>query len=210
MSVLLLLAACTLPSEEGPFTGPLLPNLKFPLRERRHILPGMSSTPPPPEAAVTSSQCDDLSDGGPVGGPGCVTSPISCGETVIGHTVGGVRRFDTKFYEKKFCWPATVQHDGGEERVYRLEMPDGEWRAFVWMDSPCADLDLFAVKWNGDDCPTMDHNIAQCESNLQRRVGNERVELVHQGTATWYLVVEGSGDEEGAFALHVQCRPGLQ
>lgn len=206
----LLLAGCfTLPSEEGPFQGPLKPSLPVKLRERRHILPGFSSAPPPPEPAVTSSQCEELEDGGPVNGPGCVTSRISCGETIVGHTGGGVRRFDTKFYEKKFCWPATEDHDGGEERVYRLDMPDGEWHAFVWLDTPCADLDLFALKWNGDDCPTMGHNVAQCEANLKAGARQERVDLVHQGQATWFLVVEGKRDEEGPFALHVQCRPGL-
>ncbi len=175
-----------------------------------YILPGTDTSLPPPEWAVTSKNCEDLADGGPVGGPGCVTADVSCGETIIGHTVGGVRRFDSKFYEKKFCWPFTVNHDGGEERVYRLVMPEGEWKAFVTLDTPCANLDLFAVKWEGEECPTMSSNVARCEANLDVKTDREFVELVHQGQATWLLVVEGRGEEEGPFALHVQCRPGLQ
>src|SRR5687767_14981868 len=92
--ILLLLFGCsclpsnwfTLPSEEGPFKDPLVPGAHKKLRERRLILPGVSNVPPPPEAAVTASQCDDISNGGPVAGPGCITSDITCGETVIGHT----------------------------------------------------------------------------------------------------------------------------
>ena len=210
--ILWLLGACTWcttwPSEVPKFTGPVVPGLKLPIRERQWILPGVSSTPAPPEPVVTSGNCEDVSDGGPVNGPGCVTATVRFGDTIIGHTKGGVERFDSKFYEKKFCTPRTTNHDGGDERVYRLEMPQGEWRAFVWMDTPCANLDLFALKWNGDDCPTLSHNVSQCEYG-QLTNGSERVELVHQGQATWFLVVEGRGEEEGAFALHVQCREGL-
>jgi len=214
MTLLLALTGCcvplTWPSEEGAFDHDLTANLKLKTRERQWLLPGVNSTPPPPEPAVTSGQCDELSDGGPVAGPGCITSTIQCGDTIIGHTAGGVDRFDTRFYEKKFCWPGTVQHDGGGERVYKLEMPSGEWRAFVWMDSPCADLDLFALKWDGDDCPTEASMVRQCEAVLKAGKKQELVELVHQGEATWYVVVEGRGAEEGAFALHIACREGLQ
>jgi hypothetical protein len=218
MSILLLLAGCgclpstwfTLPSEQGPHTGPLVPDAHLKLRERRLILPGVSNIPPPPEPAVSSSQCGDMRDGGPVDGGGCVTSEIRCGETVIGHTRGGVRQFDTDWWESNFCWPATYDHDGGDERIYRLEMPQGEWRAFVWLDSPCADLDLMAFKWDDTDCPPKGANVTHCECNRDSGARNEKVELVHQGNATWFVVVEGVDDEEGAFALHVQCREGLQ
>ncbi|MEQ1504751.1 MAG: hypothetical protein ABMB14_21110 [Myxococcota bacterium] len=209
------LACSSLPSEQGEFTGPRHAGEKLELRERKPllpaILPGVSTTPPRPEAAITSAQCGDIADGGPVNGPDCVTDTISCGQTIVGHTVGGVRRYDSRWYEKNFCWPRTIDHDGGEERIYRLVMPEGEWRAFLWMDSPCADLDLFAFKWAGDDCPTDGaSSVTPCEGNIVEGVGNERLELVHQGTATWLVVVEGAGDAEGAFALHVQCRKGLQ
>ncbi|MEQ1568352.1 MAG: hypothetical protein ABMA64_22135, partial [Myxococcota bacterium] len=157
--------------------------------------------------------CGDIPDGGPVAGPGCITDTIHCGETVIGHTRGGTERFDTRFYESHFCWPATEDHEGGDERVYRLDVPEGEWRTFVWMDSPCADLDLFAMKWDGDDCPPAGANFSICEGNLVKGIGPERVELVSQrstGPTTWYVVVEGRGDAEGAFAIHTQCRPGVR
>ncbi len=203
-------SSMTLPHEDGPHRVDLTPNKVLPVRDRVPILPGDNSIPPPPEVAVHRDQCQDLEHGGSVDGPGCITADIGCGDTIIGHTIGGVRRFDTKFYEKKFCWPATEQHDGGDERIYRLEMPDGEWRAFVYLDSPCADLDLFGIKWSGDACPTMGHLVNQCEANLKRGTrGRERIELVHQGSATWFIVVEGKRDEEGPFALHVQCREGL-
>ncbi len=214
--LVLLLAGCCFPqdwlykSPDGPFTGPLDVRKVLPIRERQYILPGFDSSPPRPQPIVTSGNCEDLEDGGPVDGPGCITRDIQCGDTIVGHTIGGVRRLDSKFYEKKFCTPFTTNHDGGDERVYRLVMPEGEWKAFVWLDTPCADLDLFAVLHDGDDCPTMSHNLPRCEAGVMPGTKEERVELVSQGEATWFLVVEGKSEEEGAFGLHVQCRPGLQ
>jgi hypothetical protein len=194
---------------DGNLTVPIV-GIKIPVK-RLLINPGTNTGLPWPAPAITSKNCEDVADGGPVNGPGCITSDISCGDIIVGHTAGGVRRMDSKFYEKKFCTPYTTNHDGGEERVYRLKMPPGEWRAYAWLDTPCADLDLFAVKWDGNDCPTIDHNIQRCEASVDAwGWGKEAVELVHQGNATWFLVVEGKGDEEGAFALQIQCREGLQ
>jgi hypothetical protein len=193
----------TLPSDtpkpEGtPEPGP------FPLRERKVLLPGTIKGPPPPDAAVTSGECSEIEDGGPVHGPDCITAEIKCNETVIGHTRGGTRNFDTKFYEQKYCWPATIQKDGGDERVYRLKIPE-QTRAYVTLDTPCADLDVMAMKWSGDVCPTATHRVAQCEQ--LRKDGTSREQLIFEGinATEWLVVVEGVGDAEGPFALHVQC-----
>jgi hypothetical protein len=209
-----LIACCvpSLPSDAPKFDGPVVPGLKLPSRERKLILPGFSSTPPEPESPISSSQCDDITDGGAPNGPGCITDTIQCGQTVIGHTKGGSDRFDSRFYDDHFCWPATVNHDGGDERVYRLEVPAGEWRTFAWLDTPCADLDLFGMLWNGDDCPAPGATVTRCEANLKSGTATELVELVSQSRqpTTWLLVVEGKGDEEGAFALQTLCREGIQ
>lgn len=199
----------TLPSNEPGHEGKLKPSLRFKARNRVPILPGTISGPPPPEAGITKSQCKDLEDGGPVEGPGCITGRISCGETVIGHTIGGVRRFDTRFYERAFCTPALTNHDGGDERIYRLDMPDGPWTAVVTLDTPCADLDLAAIRWDGDDCPTPSHIIHQCEMWPKDGTAREQVRLASTSQSSWFLVVEGKDEHEGAFALTVQCFPGI-
>jgi hypothetical protein len=214
--ITVVLAGCcvptSLPSDVPAFDGPVVPGLKLPVRPRKLILPGYSSTPPRPDPLITSSQCEDLADGGPVEGPDCVTDTIQCGQTVIGSTRGGVQRFDTRFYEAHFCTPATTDHNGGEERVYRLEVPAGEWRTFVWLDTPCADLDVFGMPWGEPECPTSGSTIPRCEGNEKRGTTPEEIELVSQSRqpTTWLLVVEGKGAEEGAFALQTLCRPGVQ
>lgn len=181
---------------------------KLQVREKRVIWQGKEPGPPPPAEAITGSQCDEITDGGPVKGPEpCVTDVISCDQTIIGHTKGGVDYFDTRFWEKKFCWPATENHNSGDERVYRLDLPDGKIMATVTLDTPCADLDMMGIRWEGGGCPTIDHQINQCESMRKNGTRRERINMVSDRESTWFIVVEGVRDEEGAFALTVQCGP---
>lgn len=202
------LVACsfdlTLPPEEAAPEGePTVGRVK--MRERRNILPGNISGPPPPEPGITRDECDAIQDGGPMKGDDCVTDVIRCGDTVVGHTIGGVNRYNTRFYEKNFCTPSTTNHNGGDERVYRLDVPDGDHTALVTMDSPCADLDLAALKARPGACPREGHSLPQCEMNPKDGTQRETVRLVTQNASTWYIVVEGKDEHEGAFALHVQC-----
>lgn len=199
----------TLPPEGEPVSrGPAeVGTIK--LRERRNILPGTISGPPPPEPGIYRDQCDDIEHGGPLRGKDCVTADIKCGETIVGHTIGGVNRFNTRFYEANFCTPATTNHDSGDERVYRLRMPAGDRTALVTLDSPCGDVDLAALKWNQDSCPTNKSMISQCEMWPKGEGARESVRLVSQKETTWLIVVEGKGESEGAFSLSVQCWQGL-
>lgn len=174
----------------------------------------ITSGPPLPESPIHPDQCDDLQHGGPlVGDEPCVTAEIHCDEMILGHTVGGVDEYDSEFYEKKFCWPKLLDHDGGDERIYKLVMPPGEWRAWATLHTPCTDLDLMAIRYDRDACPDWDSQINQCEMKPQSSTRPERIELVSQTkpdrNATWYIVVEGKLDYEGPFSLHVQCAPGL-
>ena len=167
---------------------------------------------PGPRAAVTSAQCDQLADGGPVTGPDCLSGVLACDRVMVGHTRGGVQRYDSRFYEKKFCTPFTTNHDGGDERIYRLDLPEGEWHYEVWLDSPCSDLSLFAFSGGSTEtCPEAGSTVRSCEASVRSGLAREHVDIVHQGAAApWFVVVEGRDEEEGAFALHVTCRPGVQ
>ena len=171
------------------------------------------SAPDWPDPSIHPDQCGDLSDGGPLSSDGCVTADLECGDRIVGHTMGGVERYDSRFYEKKMCWPLMIDHDGGDERIYRLHMPPGEWRAWVTLYTPCADLSLAAIKHQGRTCPTIDHPIRVCEMAPKPDLMTERLELTTQtrpgSDPTWYIVVEGPKDEEGMFELVVQCHPGL-
>lgn len=170
---------------------------------------GASAEPEVAGELLSSADCDTIvSEALPA--EGCLTGVIGCGETVLGHTQGGVNRFDTRFYEQFFCTPATTDHDDGGERVYELRMPDGDWHADIWLETPCADLDLAAMKVEIDEgCPDKRSRIDICEMNRQDKTRREHVRLVSQRASRWLVVVEGRGTAEGAFGLKVECNPGL-
>jgi hypothetical protein len=207
--LLALLQGCSyglsLPSDDPAPSGPaeLGPTKQ---RVRKGLIP--SPTPPPPEAVLTADRCGDIQHGGRTQ-DGCVTADIHCGESIIGHTLGGSNNFDTAFYRSKFCTPDTTNHDGGDERVYRLVMPEGDWHATITLDTPCADLDVAAILWNGDGCPNNAHIINRCEMWPNDGTAREKVEIVSQRESTWLVAVEGKDAEEGAFGLSVQCYRGL-
>ncbi|MCB9675201.1 MAG: hypothetical protein H6737_08790 [Alphaproteobacteria bacterium] len=167
------------------------------------------------EPLITPDQCEDLTDGGPLkGGDSCVTAVVECDSRTIGHTVGGIDLYTSRFYEKKQCWPATKNHDSGNERVYKLVMPEGEWRAWATLYTPCADLDIAAVRHDFGGCPTLASNVGPCEMSVQNGFYAERIELTTQTKRAgerpvWYIIVEGKDDAEGMFELDIQCRPGV-
>ena len=176
---------------------------KLQVREKRVIWQGKEPGPPPPEPGITSSRCNDLRDGGEVNGPDCITDTIECGEVIIGHTRGGVDRFDTRFWEKNFCWPATENHNTGDERVYKLTLPEGKVMATVTLDTPCTDLDMMAFRYEGKGCPA--GGVKQCESMRKNGTRRERINLVSERESNWLIVVEGVDDNEGPFSVTVQC-----
>lgn len=173
------------------------------------VLPGTDTSLPWPVPGITSSQCKDLSDGGPIRADGFTTGELHCGETIVGHTRGGVQLFDTEFYEQGFCTPATTQHDGGDERIYIFHAPPGKHRVYWTLDTPCADLDVTAIQWREAGYPTLAHarNLRDCEMKRKNGTERERIDSPSIGEETWLIVVEGEGDNEGAFSLTAQCGP---
>jgi hypothetical protein len=179
----------------------------FKAKEKKLILQGsQQGKPPPPAEGISRKQCGDLTDGGAAAGPGCATAEIECGQTIIGHTKGGGKMFNTRFYEKHFCTPATTNHNGGDERVYYARAPEGRKRLWFTLDSPCADLDLAVIKYEGGgECPSIDSNIQDCEMWPKDGRKREIVDVTSTGASDWLAVIEGKDDFEGAFALTLQC-----
>jgi hypothetical protein len=170
------------------------------------ILPGTVTTPDPPPEAMPRGKCDAIADGGALmAGSDAITGVLHCGDVVLGHTRGGVTRYDTAFYEHATCTPATTKHESGDERIYKLELPNPQTRALVYLDTPCADLDLGAMFGPQDAPPAAYTEVSRCEMNQKPRTARESVDLWNDNAANWWIVVEGKDAEEGAFALTVQC-----
>lgn len=173
---------------------------------RQLVAPGTSTALPMPPVAVDASQCKDLTDGGELKVNDYITDVIKCGQTIVGHTRGGSNNFNTRFWEKHTCWPATEQHDGGDERVYKF-VAEGKGRAYFTLDTPCADLDMMGILWSGSKAPTIDSDVRDCEGKIHPGTRRERIELPTLEGHEYLIVVEGKGSEEGLFALTAQCGP---
>ncbi len=186
-------------------TPPLAATNSPPLKPGTLINPGEVTMPTAPDTKLAPDQCTQVPTNAPVNN-GCETAVLHCGESITGHTLGGVSKFDTRFYEKNFCTPATTDHNGGEERIYILDLPEPQTRAIVYLDTPCGNLDLAAFKVTGSQaCPNADSPVGQCEMNVKPGITREKVDLWNNGPTRWWIVVEGERAEEGAFALTVQC-----
>ncbi len=133
----------------------------------------------------------------------CVTGKLWCGATVEGTTLGGHHDWDGDFYNAKFCTPGGDY--SGPERVYALDVPEYT-SAIVELQSDCVDLDLFAFAftWSSGDCPGMDHNIPNCDSNVAS--GGGEIELqTFQNPGAYLIGVDGKNGESGTFRLTVRC-----
>jgi len=174
---------------------------------------GLGASGPPP--GLTADQCQDVPQGGALAGPDCVTRDIACGQTLVDHTRGGVNRYDTRFYERNACWPATRDHSGGDERVYRFIADDtprfqaGEQRqrVTVYFDSPCADLTFTKMLGQSPDaCPDAPARLCDSANPFYREAGSRNiVNLTVDRGEVYYFVVEGADDAEGAFAITLEC-----
>lgn len=166
---------------------------------------------PPP--GIKSGQCGDLTDGGPVSGPDCVTAEIKCGETVVGHTRGGVNMYNTRFYERNTCWPGTRNHNAGDERVYMF-VPDksprflaGEdrQRVSVYFDSPCADLTFTKMVGRLNKCPRDSAKLCDSANPFTRKMNRNSMNITVDRGEVYYFLVEGADDENGAFSISLEC-----
>lgn len=166
-----------------------------------------------PDAGISGTQCGDLTDGGPVNGPDCVTQEIKCGETIVGHTRGGVNLYDTKFYERNTCWPGTRNHNGGDERVYmfvpdrspRFMQGEDRQRVSVYFDSPCADLTFTKMVGTLNKCPRGSAKLCDSANPFTRKMGRNTMHITVDRGEVYYFLVEGGDDAEGAFSITLEC-----
>ncbi len=124
--------------------------------------------------------------------------------------MGARRSFDGEAFDYFFCWPST-QSWGGGERWYRLTLPPGV-PATIMMTPSEVDLDLATIR--SDTCPVdllppprrPRRSRPHCEMMKKPSGEGERVEIPASAEAqTWWLVVDGPEDQEGAFELGVTC-----
>lgn len=176
------------------------------------IPPPLPSTVKPgdPEPPITANNCEDPMTPPEVKPGSCITGRLQCGQTTISTTKGGGDWFDTRFYERSYCTPATTRHDDGFERAFVLSMPAGDNHAAFFLDTPCADLDMAVMRiMDPSVCPDTSSVNEPCDMWPKPGTSREVVELSSQGETHWLVVVEGKTAVEAPFSLTVTCREGL-
>jgi len=134
---------------------------------------------------------------------GCIMADLQCGSIVEGSTVTGGKNWGDEFYANHFCSVERHQYHEAPEAIYRLHVPPN-LRATIKLISNCAELDLAAVGWPEDRCPTEQHMIHECEMDVSRGGGSVVVQTVDN--PQYFLVgVDGKNGETGNFRLEVSC-----
>jgi len=138
----------------------------------------------------------------------CITQTIRCGDTIRGNNKMGHSRWSSDFYRKATC--LAVSSEGGHgapELVYKVKVPK-HTRAAAKLKSDCADLDVFALRWNDRDleCPKTGHaqRVGECQADLSPR-GGEATMSATTKEETYLISVDGKGGAIGNFELTIAC-----
>ena len=137
---------------------------------------------------------------------GEVVATLACGERVSGSSGKGARRLGDDFYQQAFCSPRRSRYDDAPEVIYRLELPP-DTKAELSLESPCADLDLFAVAWQLPGVPGLEHvgRIRECEMDTRTGDGG-KLTLTSVARPEVFLVgVDGKDGAEANYAISVSC-----
>jgi hypothetical protein len=135
-------------------------------------------------------------------GPDCVTREISCGESFEATIEGGTSVMTGDAYQSWYCEVVGSSSYAGTERVYEFYHP-GTGNATISLDSPCANLDLFAAYWTSDSCPTAENSILECEGSIDS--GDDSITIWNNEERRYLVVVDGPYGDEEAFGLSVSC-----
>jgi hypothetical protein len=132
----------------------------------------------------------------------CAIEEISCGSIVTARIGEGSSRFSDDFYISKHCGVYQNGYDG-PDAVYALDVPANK-RAVVFLESPCADLHLAAVKWgDSQSCPTIAHNTGPCE--MDQLSETPMVVITSIRPERNLVIVDGVAGSDGVYRLSVQC-----
>ena len=132
-----------------------------------------------------------------------MTREISCGDAFTSTTEGNDNHFDIGVYEDWFCVPSLGDDFRGGDIVYAFDHP-GDGDAYIYFDSPCEDLTIFAMYWADEDtCPVEGNYIQECETTTQSMPG--AIRIWNNEPRRYLIVVDANEGVEGDFGISVEC-----
>lgn len=137
----------------------------------------------------------------------CVTAELSCGDSRVFDMEGaGASRLDAADYSSGgwACWPVDLGTYTGGERFFRFDHPgnpDAPAMATITLESPCADLSLFAFWWESDSCPSGSASPYECEASI----GSGSVQIWNNEPRSYLIGIEGEDAPSGPFRVRIDC-----
>jgi len=90
--------------------------------------------------------------------------------------------------------------------------PGGDRNCTVYLESPCADLDLFALRYNPytsnpPECPVAEQLNIQCEVSTNAGPGfDEEIDYLYENNQTMYMIiVDAPAQTDAWFRLTATC-----
>ncbi len=128
---------------------------------------------------------------------------LSCGDSVIATNEGGPSQLDGSAYASFWaCAVVGTSNYTGPEQHFFVEHP-GTGYIRIALDSPCEDLDLFVVRWDGGSCLHKDLSIVECEGQVSS--GGGWVYIWNNEPSAYIVVVDGPNGETGPYGVTVNC-----
>lgn len=129
---------------------------------------------------------------------------LRCGDVVEATVAGGEATYGADSWEDWACTTNLDSHTyDGPERGWMLELP-ARTTATLLLETPCADLDLFAVYWQEDTCPSPATTLHVCEAG-DRSGDTDTVRIVSVSAEQDLVFVDGKEREAANFRLTVNC-----
>jgi hypothetical protein len=138
----------------------------------------------------------------------CVSDVLTCGQSVVTTTQGGNSVMDAEDYLAWFCTPFPDGEYKGPERTFNVTVPAGQVATFT-LESPCDDLDIFALRWelwdSNEQCPDHGNSVVECEVDDSRDGGTVTVYADPTRDTNYLVMIDGPAGQEQAFALDIDC-----
>ena len=156
------------------------------------------------EEAFVSIDCDAWQNAPPEP-RGCVNQPIYCNDEIESTTFGSTSKLGDDFYLQAGVTPRGHSYQESGDVVYELLLP-GDTDAVLSLDTPCADLDLFAMTYRdgSQQCPSSttvfkESDFSQRRSELEElkiSTGSLGREDRMQGGRSYLVVIDGKSAQE--------------
>jgi hypothetical protein len=154
------------------------------------------------DADADSDLCDDPPPAVDPDGA-CIVDELTCGGRVTSTTLGGTTRVDGSNYASFWaCAVVGTSNYRGPEAMIEFQHPGDGW-AYIALDSPCTDLDLFTVRWSDNTCVQDGLSILECDADIS--AGGGTVSIWNNEPSRYVVIVEGADGQEAPFRVSATC-----